>query len=77
MSIFTLIGKYLVVFGVVATIVGLSMLLVDKFLVHEKLWRLPGDIYIKKESIAFYFPIGTCITISFIISILLSIFFKK
>jgi hypothetical protein len=38
------------------------------------LGRLPGDIRIEREHGAFYFPIVTCIVISIVLSLLLSIF---
>ena len=36
--------------------------------------RLPGDIRIEREHGAFYFPIVTCIVISIVLSLLMSIF---
>ena len=38
------------------------------------LGRLPGDIRIEREHGAFYFPIVTCIIISIVLSLLMSIF---
>jgi hypothetical protein len=38
------------------------------------LGRLPGDIRIEREHSAFYFPIVTCIILSIVLSLLLSIF---
>lgn len=38
------------------------------------LGRLPGDIQIEREHGAFYFPIVTCIIISIVLSVLMSIF---
>ena len=38
------------------------------------LGRLPGDIRIEREHGAFYFPILTCIIISIVLSLLMSIF---
>jgi len=38
------------------------------------LGRLPGDIRIEREHGAFYFPIVTCIVISIVLSLLMSIF---
>jgi hypothetical protein len=35
------------------------------------LGRLPGDIYIKKKNINFYFPLGTSILLSIIFSFIL------
>jgi len=38
------------------------------------LGKLPGDIRIEREHGAFYFPIVTCILISIVLSLLMSIF---
>jgi hypothetical protein len=33
--------------------------------------RLPGDISIERENFRFYFPLGTCIVISIVLSVIL------
>jgi len=38
------------------------------------LGRLPGDIRIDREHSVFYFPVVTCIILSVILSLLLSLF---
>jgi hypothetical protein len=43
-------------------------------LVPKWLGRLPGDIRIEREHSTFYFPIVTCIVVSILLSLLLSIF---
>lgn len=65
------LGKFLVIIGVVLAIIGL--ILWSGF-APKWLGRLPGDIRIEREHSAFYFPIVTCILISIVLSILLSIF---
>lgn len=40
-------------------------------------FRLPGDIYIKKENYSFYFPVASCILLSIIITIILNIFSRR
>jgi hypothetical protein len=67
------LGKMLIILGVVLVIVGLGFMFADKI---PYLGRLPGDIYIKKEKLSFYFPVVTCIVISIILTILFSIFRK-
>ena len=61
----------LVVFG--AVIVLLGLILWTGF-APRWLGRLPGDIRIEREHSAFYFPIATCIILSIVLSLLLSIF---
>ena len=38
------------------------------------LGRLPGDIRIERGNTAFYFPIVTCIIVSIVITLVLSLF---
>jgi DUF2905 family protein len=65
------LGKFFAVIGVIITLVGLVMWggFAPKWLGH-----LPGDIRIEREHSAFYFPIVTCIILSILFSLLLSIF---
>ena len=63
--------RYVVVIGVVITLVGLLMW---SGFAPKWLGRLPGDIRIEREHSAFYFPIVTCIILSIVLSLLLSIF---
>ena len=65
------LGKYVVVIGVVVTLVGLVMW---SGFAPKWLGRLPGDIRIEREHSVFYFPIVTCIILSIVLSLLLSIF---
>ena len=65
------LGKFLIIVGVVLAIVGL--ILWSGF-APKWLGRLPGDIRIEREHSAFYFPIVTCIIISIVLSLFLSIF---
>jgi hypothetical protein len=65
------LGKFVVVIGVILTLVGLVMW---SGYAPKWLGRLPGDIRIEREHSAFYFPIVTCIILSIVLSLLLSIF---
>jgi hypothetical protein len=65
------LGKFLVIAGVVLAIVGLVLW---SGFAPKWLGRLPGDIRIERGHSAFYFPIVTCIIISIVLSLLLSIF---
>jgi len=38
------------------------------------LGRLPGDIRIERDNFSFYFPLGTCLLISLLVSLLLWLF---
>ena len=65
------IGRFVVVVGVIATLLGLALW---TGLAPKWLGRLPGDIRIEREHSAFYFPIVTCIVISIVLSLVMSIF---
>ncbi|PYL25911.1 MAG: DUF2905 domain-containing protein [Verrucomicrobia bacterium] len=65
------LGKFAVVIGIVITLVGLVMW---SGFAPKWLGRLPGDIRIERGNSAFYFPIVTCIILSIVLSLLLSIF---
>jgi len=65
------LGKFVVITGVITTLVGLVMW---SGFAPKWLGRLPGDIRIEREHSAFYFPIITCVILSIVLSLLLSIF---
>ena len=65
------IGKLLAVFGGVILLLGLVLW---SGFGAGWLGRLPGDIRIERGHSAFYFPIVTCIIISIVVSLLLSLF---
>jgi hypothetical protein len=65
------LGKFLMVIGAVALVLGAVLW---SGVAPKWLGRLPGDIRIEREHSAFYFPIVTCIIISIVLSLLMSIF---
>jgi hypothetical protein len=67
MTEFPLIGKMLIVMGIILMLIGIIMTLGPKI---PWIGRLPGDIIIKKEQFSFYFPLTTCIIISIILTLL-------
>jgi len=58
--------KWFILVGLLFIIIGILW----PFILKLGLGRLPGDIYIKKDNISFYFPIMTCIILSAVISII-------
>jgi hypothetical protein len=65
------LGKFIVIIGVITTLMGLVMW---GGWMPKWLGRLPGDIRIERGGSAFYFPIVTCVVVSILLSLLLSIF---
>ena len=63
------LGKMLLGVGLVIALVGALILLAAHM--GLPLGRLPGDISYKGKNFSFYFPLGTCILISVILSAIL------
>lgn len=61
----------LMIFGAVIVFLGLALW---SGFGASWLGRLPGDIRIERGHSAFYFPIVTCIIISIVVTLLLSLF---
>jgi hypothetical protein len=62
------LGRILIVIGLIIVIVGAVFLLVPKL---PWLGRLPGDISFKRGNVSFYFPLGTCILVSVILTLIM------
>ncbi|MED1016271.1 DUF2905 domain-containing protein [Bacillus atrophaeus] len=57
--------KILMILGAVLLIAGEVLHFVGK---------VPGDIFVKKGNVTFFFPVVTCIIISVVLSILINLF---
>jgi hypothetical protein len=68
-----MLGKSLIIVGLVLILVGILLL---NPTIRKYLGKLPGDIHIQKENFSIYFPITTAVIISIILSILFNIFKK-
>ena len=64
--------RFLIILGAALLIVGLGW----PWLAKLGLGRLPGDIHIEREGFSFHFPLVTCVIISLVLSLVLSIFRK-
>ena len=61
-------GKTLVLIGLAIAGLGVVVML------GVPLFRLPGDFYVKRGSVSFYFPLATSIIVSIILTLLMAIF---
>ena len=61
-------GRTLVVVGLIVAAIGALMML------GLPLGRLPGDIVISRGRGTFYFPVVTCIVVSVVLTLLMSLF---
>jgi hypothetical protein len=65
------LGRMLVIFGGVITIVGIVLW---AGLGAGWFGRLPGDVRIERGNSVFYFPVVTCIIVSIVLTLLMSFF---
>lgn len=63
-------GKFLVLMGIILVVLGV----LSQF---TSLFKLPGDIYIKRDNLSFYFPIVTSIILSIIFTVIINLFFRR
>jgi Protein of unknown function (DUF2905). len=61
-------GKALLLLGVGIAALGLLVML------GVPLGRLPGDFYIRRGSVSFYFPLTTCVVVSILLTLALAFF---
>lgn len=66
--------KTLIFFGLILIGMGILAMFFTKI---PMLGKLPGDIFIRRGSFTFYFPIMTCILLSLILTLAFTIFGKK
>jgi hypothetical protein len=60
-------GKALIGLGALLVVVGALLLLAGRM--GLPLGRLPGDVAYRGKNFSFYFPLGTCIVLSVVLSL--------
>jgi hypothetical protein len=63
------LGKLLLAAGALLAIIGLILMFAGRF--HVPLGRLPGDFSFRGRNTVVYFPLGTCILLSLLLTLLL------
>ena len=72
------LGKILIGFGIVVVVLGGILWLAGHFSGKVPwLGRLPGDIYVERGSWRLYFPLGTSIVVSIVLSLVLWLFSRR
>ncbi len=78
------LGKFLIGIGAFVAGLGILLVLIDRVPGIGGLFgwigRLPGDVSVKRDSFSFYFPLGTSLLLSLILSLvfyLLSWLFRR
>lgn len=69
------LARLLITTGLLILGVGIIMLISSKL--GLSLFRLPGDIVIKRDNFTFYFPWVTGIVISIVLSLILGLFVRR
>jgi hypothetical protein len=64
------LGRILIITGAAIIILGVALLFLDKV---PFIGRLPGDIVIKRKNFTLYFPLGTSILISLLLTAIIFI----
>jgi len=62
------VGRTLIILGAVPLIAGAAILLFGRL--GLPLGRLPGDIAYRGRSFSFYFPLGACLLLSVLLSLI-------
>jgi len=66
------LGKALLGLGLLLAVIGAVLMLAGRL--GWPLGRLPGDFAYRGKNVSFYFPLGTSIVISIVLSVLLYLF---
>jgi hypothetical protein len=67
--VFGSIGRMLVAMGVLVALLGLALIAAERF-PWLRIGRLPGDIHVERGNFSFYFPLGTSILLSVVLTLL-------
>lgn len=67
------VGRLLLVLAVVIAVIGVILVLAGRGLIP----RLPGDITVERKNFRFYFPLGTSILVSLVLTVLLNLFLRR
>ena len=70
----SLMGKFLVIMGIIIVAIGFVFIWGPKI---PFLGKLPGDIYIHRGNFSFYFPLTTCILISVILTLIFTFLIRR
>lgn len=65
------LGKLLIIIGIIIVCLGIFLVAGGKL---NFIGKLPGDIRIERDNFSFFFPLGTCLLISALLSLIFWIF---
>jgi len=64
------LGRTLVLLGSLVVLLGVALVVAERF-PGLRIGRLPGDIRVERGSFRFYFPLGTSIVLSLVLTLVL------
>jgi DUF2905 family protein len=64
------LGRMLVLAGAIVALAGVLLILAERF-PGLRLGRLPGDVSLERNGFRVYFPLGTSIVLSIVLTLLL------
>ncbi|SHG98472.1 Protein of unknown function [Thermosyntropha lipolytica DSM 11003] len=70
-------GKIFISLGFFLLLLGVIFLFLSKLGNNIPLFRLPGDIYIKRENFAFYFPLTTFLLLSLFLTLIANLILRR
>jgi hypothetical protein len=70
------LGKLLLGLAAILAIAGVLLILSDR-VPGLRIGRLPGDISVERDRFRFYFPLGTSIVVSIVLSLLFWVFGRR
>jgi hypothetical protein len=65
-----LIGRSLLVLGLVIALIGMGVLVFSRI---PFIGRLPGDISFERDGFSFFFPLVTCLLLSVILTVIINV----
>jgi DUF2905 family protein len=65
-----LIGRSLLVLGLVIALIGVGVLVFSRI---PFIGRLPGDISFERDGFSFFFPLVTCVLLSIILTVIINV----
>jgi hypothetical protein len=69
------LGRLLILLGIILTAAGVLVLVVNRF--HLPFGRLPGDIVYRGRQTTVYFPWVTCLILSLLATLILSLLSRR
>ena len=69
------VGRMLLVMGIILALVGLALMLGTRL--PFRLGRLPLDFHYQRDNVSFYFPLGTSILLSVVLTLVFSLLNRR